>query len=130
MTRITWGDLSAAISRDYLNVLPTLILLTAVDPCFPDRSANVWRYMNADHGILCIDFERMAQGYDTGSTLALVAMAHDVWNGSVETPLNDVLHRCDSGRLNIVIRAMVTSNQGGRGRWADEIVDELKNALS
>lgn len=40
MTCITWDDVSAAIRRDYLNVLPTLILLTAVDPCFPDRRAG------------------------------------------------------------------------------------------
>jgi hypothetical protein len=130
MTSITWDEMSAAIRRDYLNVVPTLILLTAVDPCFPERSASVWRFMTADGGILRIDFDRMTQAYDTRSTLALVAMAHDIWNGGMETPLNDVLHRCDSGRLNCVVKAIATSAHRGRGRWADEMAEELEAALS
>lgn len=119
---VTLDNLRSAVARDYLNVVPVLALLYAIDAGFP-RGGPLLNYMWMSGDWLQIDFAKMARSLGcTPSTQALIRCAHDVWNGDVKTPLNQVLHRCDARRVDLLLLALHSSAERGRGPASDKIL--------
>lgn len=122
---ITIDDLRAAIRRDSMHVVPQLALLHAIDEQFPDRGPLLAAlgmrgdWLQVDHE----EIRRLAS--DTGSTQALVSVAHDLWNGDERSSLYEIVGRCDPDRQYMVVRALLCAIQRGEGKYRDVILGML-----
>ena len=126
-TMISRVDLPELARKDEVNAIPTLMLLSAIDPCFPSDESWVYKYLvRSRYGTLHIDFGGIrASGMLTGSLLALVDLAHDLWNGDAKTQMNHVMHRCDGQRRRRVVEALIASAERGHGTVSKSFLKEL-----
>jgi hypothetical protein len=121
----TIDDLYAAIRCDSMHVVPQLALLHAIDARFP-HSGPLLSALEMRGGWLQVDHEEVRRrASDTGSTQALVSVAHDLWNGDERSSLYEIVGRCDSDRQYMVARAFLCAVQRGEGKYRDVILGML-----
>src|SRR5690606_23261376 len=114
-TRLSPEELGELTLSDRLNAIPTLILLSAVDPGFPGEDSWIYSYMrkgSADS--LWIDFAEIHRRPGiTGWMATVIKLADDIWSGGSKTSLTEALRRCDIEVHCTVLNAMLMNFNRG-----------------